>query len=86
MNKKFGLGGRFHKAPEAREEEEAGAEATRERLTREAATAAAESAAAELDARFREALADGEITGDIVAVDERGREVKSRKRSNIFDP
>ncbi len=42
-------------------------------------------AAAELDARFREALVKGKITGDIVAVDEQGREVKNQNRSNIFD-
>lgn len=42
-------------------------------------------AAAELDARFREALATGEITGDIVAVDKQGREVKDQRHSYIFD-
>ena len=34
--------------------------------------------------QFREALANGEITGDIVAVDEQGRAVQ-RETSNIFD-
>ena len=75
---KFGLGSLFHRAaPVTREEEEQATQATVERLTRELA-------AAELDTRFREALAKGEITGDLVAVDEQGREVK-RKTSNIFD-
>lgn len=45
----------------------------------------AKPADAELDARFREALVKGEITGDTVAVDEQGREVKNLKPSNIFD-
>ena len=82
MGKRFGFGGLFHKAP--REEEESATQAIRERLTREGA-ATGEAAADELDTRFREALADGEITGDIVAVDAQGREVKGRKRSSIFD-
>ena len=78
MIKRFGLGSLFHKAaPGPHEEEEASA--------RVAVTTSAPDLAAELDARFREALADGEITGDIVALDEQGREVKKRKRSNIFD-
>lgn len=47
--------------------------------------AALQTAAAELDARFQKALVSGEITGDIVAVDAQGREVKNRKQSNIFD-
>ena len=83
MSKRFGFGGLFHKTPETREEEDSAAQATRERLARE--SAATGETADDLDALFREALADGEITGDIVAVDERGREVKGRKRSNIFD-
>ncbi len=79
MSKKFGLSSLFHRAaPATREEEEQATRATVERLTRELA-------AAELDTRFREALAKGELTGDIVAVDEQGQEVKNRKRSNIFD-
>ncbi len=79
MSKKFGLNDLFHKAaPATREEEEQATQATVEKLTRELA-------AAELDTRFREALSKGEITGDIVAVDEQGREVRIRKRSNIFD-
>lgn len=70
----------FHKAaPETREEEESATRVT-------VGEPVPELAAAELDARFREALAGGEITGDIVAVDEQGREVKNRKPSNIFDP
>lgn len=43
-----------------------------------------EPASAERDVCFREALASGEITGDIVAVEGQGREVR-RKTSNIFD-
>lgn len=79
MSKKFGLLSLFHKAaPATREEEEQATQAAVERLTRELA-------AAELDTRFREALAKGEIVGDIVAVDEQGHEVRNRKRSNIFD-
>ena len=78
MNKKNGLSSLFHKAPPAtRDEQEQATQAAVEKLTRELA-------AAELDTRFREALARGEITGDIVAVDEQGHEIK-RKRSNIFD-
>ena len=78
MSKKFGISSLFHKAPPAtHEEQEQATQASVEKLTRELA-------AAELETRFREALAKGEITGDIVAVDEQGHEVK-RKRSNIFD-
>ncbi len=81
MSKPFGFGGLFRKAPETHEEE-AAAEAVRERLARESA---ANETTDDLDADFREALADGEITGDIVVIDAKGREVKGRKRSNIFD-
>ena len=78
MNKKFGMSSLFHKVlPAAREEQERATQASVEKLTRELA-------AAELDTRFREALAKGEISGDVVAVDKQGHEVK-RKRSNIFD-
>ncbi len=78
MSKKIGLGSLFHKAPPAnRDDQEQATQAAVEKLTRELA-------AAELDTRFREALASGEIAGDIVAVDQQGREVK-RKPSNIFD-
>ena len=67
----------FHKAPPAnRDEQEQATQAAVEKLTRELAAAA-------FDTRFREALASGEITGDIIAVDRQGQEVK-RKRSNIF--
>ena len=87
MSNIFGIGSLFHKAaPETREEEESTIQVPVEKAAAELAAAELdELAAAELDARFREALASGEITGDIVAVDEQGREVKSRKRSNIFD-
>lgn len=68
----IGFGGIFRKAPEADTEEKI-----------EAAVPASETEA-DLDALFREALADGEVTGDIVAVDAQGREVTGRKRSNIF--
>ncbi len=68
----------FHKAsPAARDERERATQAAVEKLTRELA-------AAELDTRFREAFAKGEITGDIVAVDEQGHEIKW-KTSNIFN-
>lgn len=87
MSKLFRFGGLFHKASETHEEDSAAedlaAQATRERLAREAA--ASGETADDLDVLFREALADGEVTGDIIAVDERGRAVKGRKRSNIFD-
>ena len=79
MSKRFGLDSLFQKAaPETREEEEAA-------MRLPVGEPVPELAAAELDARFRKALANGEISGDIVAVDEQGREVKNRKRSNIFD-
>ena len=78
MIKNFGISSLFHKAlPATRAEQEQATQASAEKLTRELA-------AAELDTRFREALAIGEIAGDIVAVDEQGHEVE-RKRSNIFD-
>jgi len=50
----------------------------------QAAPGTAPETAADLDALFREALAGGEVAGDIVAVDAQGREVTGRKRSNIF--
>ncbi len=77
MSKKFGMSSLFHKAlPATREEQEQATQASVEKLTRELA-------AAELDTRFRESLAKGEISGDIIAIDKQGHEVK-RKRSNIF--
>ena len=78
MSKRIGLGSLFHKAPPAnRDEQEQATQAAGEKLTRALA-------AAELDTRFREALASGEIAGDVIAVDQQGSEVK-RKTSNIFD-
>ncbi len=76
MSERVGLGGLFRKAPETQDEEERAAQA--------AAQGPAPETAADLDALFREALASGEVIGDVVAVDEKGREVKGRKRSNIF--
>ena len=70
MSEESGRGGIFREAPEEQETEERAAPGTIPE--------------ADLDALFREALADGEVTGDIVAVDEQGREVTGRKRSNIF--
>lgn len=77
MSERFRLGGLFHKAPETQE--------TEGQATPAAAQGPGQETAADLDALFREALADGEIAEDIVAVDEKGREVRGRKRSNIFD-
>lgn len=72
MSEGSGLGGVFRPAPETQDAEEQTAPGT------------APETEADLDALFREALADGEITGDVVAVDAQGREVTGRRRSNIF--
>ena len=41
--------------------------------------------AAELETRFRESLASGKITGDILTTDEHGNVVRNAQSTNIFD-
>ena len=77
MSKKLTFGTLFHRpptvsAPAGEQTDEA------ERLDRELKTA-------ELETRFREALASGKITGDIITTDEQGNVVHSAKSTNIFD-
>lgn len=80
MNKKSPLQNLFHLRPAAKPEQDAPAlQQTVDRLTHELA-------AHELEARFRDALARGEISGDFVMLDENGNEIKDAlPRKTIFD-
>ena len=40
---------------------------------------------AEIETRFREALASGKITGDIITTDEKGNIVRNAESISIFD-
>ncbi len=53
--------------------------------TQEAGRLYHEWAAAELETRFREGLASGKITGDIITTDENGNVAEKSKSTNIFD-
>ncbi len=77
MSKKLTLRTSSNRPPtvSAPAEEQAG---EAERLDRELKTA-------ELETRFREALAGGKITGDIITNDEQGNVVGKPKGTNIFD-
>lgn len=77
MSKKLTLGTLFHRPPTVSDGAKAQAEEA-ERLDRELKTA-------EIETRFREALADGKITGDIITIDEHGNVVGKSKSTNIFD-
>jgi hypothetical protein len=78
MSIKFSLGNLFHRAPPT-------LESAAEEHTQEAEKLKRELGAAELETRFREALANGEITGDIITLDKDGKAVKNTKSTNIFD-
>jgi len=77
MSKKLTLGTLFHRPPTVGEpaKEQTG---EAEKLDRELK-------AVEPETRFREALANGKITGDIITTDENGNVVRSAKSTNIFD-
>ena len=76
MNKKLTLGTLFHRPPAV--------SAPAKEQTDEAELAHALQVA-EVETRFREALASGKITGDIITTDENGNIVHSTKSTNIFD-
>ncbi len=78
MSKKLTLGTLFHRMPPTV------SDPTREQ-TDEAETLDRELKTAELKTRFREALANGKITGDIITTDENGNVIRSVKSTNIFD-
>ncbi len=77
MSKKLTLGTLFHRPPAVSGPAKEQADEA-ERLGRELKTA-------ELETRFREALASGKITGDILTIDEGGNVVRDAKSTNIFD-
>ncbi len=77
MSKKLTLGTLFHRSPTVSDPAKEQADEA-EKLDRELKTA-------ELETRFREALASGKITGDIITTDENGNVVRSAKSTNIFD-
>ena len=77
MSKKLTLGTLFHRPPTV------GRPANEQ--TDEAEKLARDLKAAEVETRFREALASGKITGDIITTDESGNIVRSTKSTNIFD-
>lgn len=77
MSKKLTLGTLFHRPPTVRDPAKEQTDEA-EKLTRELKTA-------EVETRFREALASGKITGDIITTDENGNIVRGTKSTNIFD-
>ena len=83
MSKKLILGTLFHRPPltEARQTRE---QAEKEQAA-ESARLARELKAAEIETRFREALASGRITGDVITTDESGNVVHPSQSTNIFD-
>lgn len=78
MTMKFTLGSLFHRAPPT-------VESSSEEHMQEEETLKPKSGAAELETRFRESLASGKITGDIITLDKDGSRVKDTKSTNIFD-
>ena len=75
---KFNLGSLFHRAPTTMD-------SPSEEHMQEAETLKRELGTAELETRFREALASGKVTGDIVTLDKDGKLVKDTKSTNIFN-
>ena len=78
MSKRLTLATLFHRPPAVAERPTQDSTAEPERLKRELKTA-------ELETRFREALASGKSTGDIITTDEHGNIVPRTKNTNIFD-
>ena len=78
MSKKMTFATLFHRPPAVAERPTQDSAAEAERLNRELKTA-------ELEMRFREALASGKSTGDIITTDEHGNILPRAKNTNIFD-
>ena len=78
MSKKIQFADLFHRAPPAVNKPAQEQAAETEELAHKLKSA-------EVETRFREALASGKITGDIVVTDDQGNVVRETSSPSIFD-